>query len=704
MNRFKLVVSLLTMCSVLWAVPIDKQTARQRAQEFLAQKQSIKPVTRAPQTVKVCDAVKQADNEPLYLFNADSGQGFVIVSGDDRTDPILGYSTNGAIDPENMPANLQSWLQHYADEIAQLQKYDAIGSLPEVPDCGEPIDVQLTCQWDQSPVYNAHCPKVRVFGDSNCGRPYVYAPQPQQSVTGCAATALAQALYKWKSVSATTAEIPARPHMVFQDEVTSSLYGPVGTPIWISFSDEAIPAGTRIDWDNILPKYLERDAKGNLIRLGTDAEREAVANLMHICGASMDMLYGTTWGSGSLAFPNVIALAASRYLGFTNATTCVQPFYEYKEWMQLLYDELKVAGAVVFTGQSSTSSHAFVVDGYEGKDLFHVNWGWSGTANGMYKLGSMCPSSMGIGGFGDDGFRLLQLFVRGLYPDAPALNPGIRVASFYIDEDVVIKPDNGHFRLPAIHYNAFCCMNLNARLGVTLQSTDQKSTIALGDYSQIAVGTQLAGLLGTIRLAQSELQDGEYRCYLSYTTAGDDSWEPCPGFEHCWVKLTVSDGQMSLCNQKPFLLSVVSSGNQKSYCPESPILFTVTMKVDAGSVHEPVTAVCVPAGITPDPSQEGYMSCGMELYYASEGETFDVDFEIPAGLPEGLYDFYLTPATGGVISICTIQIKENSSAILQTEKTDNSVELPAYNLNGQRISNGYKGIAVRRGSKYVQKR
>lgn len=52
---------------------------------------------------------KNSEATAYYVFNAtssqgskESGQGFVIVSGDDRTVPILGYADKGVFDPDRL--------------------------------------------------------------------------------------------------------------------------------------------------------------------------------------------------------------------------------------------------------------------------------------------------------------------------------------------------------------------------------------------------------------------------------------------------------------------------------------------------------------------------------------------------------------------------------------------------------------------------
>ena len=61
----------------------------------------------------------------LYVFSMSEAGGFVIVSNDDRTHPILGFSETGFLDLENMSDEQRAWLQGYADEIAWLKQHDS---------------------------------------------------------------------------------------------------------------------------------------------------------------------------------------------------------------------------------------------------------------------------------------------------------------------------------------------------------------------------------------------------------------------------------------------------------------------------------------------------------------------------------------------------------------------------------------------------
>jgi len=56
----------------------------------------------------------------FYVFNADNNGGFVVVSADDRTVPVIGYADEGCMDMDNLPSNVRWWLEGIASEIKAL--------------------------------------------------------------------------------------------------------------------------------------------------------------------------------------------------------------------------------------------------------------------------------------------------------------------------------------------------------------------------------------------------------------------------------------------------------------------------------------------------------------------------------------------------------------------------------------------------------
>ena len=94
------------------------------------------------------------------MFNAEGNQGFVIVSGDDRTSEILGYSKTGKLDINQLPENLKGWLEGYARQIEALgtsakpaEKFMTRGA-----DSWKAVSPLIKTQWNQYEPYNLMCP------------------------------------------------------------------------------------------------------------------------------------------------------------------------------------------------------------------------------------------------------------------------------------------------------------------------------------------------------------------------------------------------------------------------------------------------------------------------------------------------------------------------------------------------------------------
>lgn len=58
-------------------------------------------------------------------------------------------------------------------------------------------------------------------------------------------------------------------------------------------------------------------------------------------------------------------------------------------WHHMLHEELDKNRPVFYSAEHSDGGHAFVIDGYDSKGRYHINWGWSGSYNGWYTLDSL---------------------------------------------------------------------------------------------------------------------------------------------------------------------------------------------------------------------------------------------------------------------------------------------------------------------------
>lgn len=345
----------------VWAEPVTPEQALQQAQSFMLKHKKSglsigKPINESLQLTMAGEV------SGLYVFNVADDEGFVIISNDDSTVPVLGYSDCGNLELDNIPDNMRAWLQGYADQIAWMKENNtntrraAKANKPALRMIGEgytPITPMLSTQWNQGSPYNNDCPVITNYG--NC-------------VTGCVATAMAQIMNYHKWPQDQTGTIPSYKAKNLGQTMPSL-------------------SPTTFDWANMLDNYNNGY---------TSTQAAAVSKLMKYCGYSVEMNYWTSSGANAAK----VADALTAYFDYNaNTTQCVsRSFYTYANWVAMIYHELEEGRPVLYSGQAIDGGHAFVCDGYDYDDYFHINWGWGGASDSYFKLSVLNPDDQGIGG------------------------------------------------------------------------------------------------------------------------------------------------------------------------------------------------------------------------------------------------------------------------------------------------------------------
>ena len=364
MKRLFLLGMLLITGWCMHAAQLTESEAYRIAQKYNRSLAATPWKQKAPGTVEV------APDAEYYVFNASQNQGYVIVSGEDSLTELVGYSDSGTIDMDNLPHNLSSWLETYAEYVkavrhskAEPYKNNLLAPYPVIrPLLGE-------IQWNQSMPYNDMCPY-----DSGAG---------ERCPSGCVATALAQIMKYW--------EWPV--NGVGSYSYTSN-YGVLSADFTKTYQ-----------WDKMRDIYnAYYDADWNIIKEWTQEEGDAVAQLMADLGVALEMGYAPG-GSGSndimveRAMRNHFRYEVENHPRLSMASS---------EFVDLLVTELRQSRPVYFSGGSASGSgHAFVVDGCNSDGYFHVNWGWGGMSNGYFNVNYMNPNEQGIGG-SDGGYFMRQ--------------------------------------------------------------------------------------------------------------------------------------------------------------------------------------------------------------------------------------------------------------------------------------------------------
>ncbi len=380
------------------AEPIGKQAALFTAQAYMLAKGKCLSPDSSPAGEGARKKAQASDSSALtedgwgdafYVFNAGNDEGYVIVSGDDRIEPILGYVEQGTFDPENIPENMRSWLQGYADEIKYVIDNNIAPNSPilkkrnKVSGTKHSVPEILTSRWNQGLPYNLTISKY-YKEDGSQARP----------ATGCIATAWAQVINFHKFPDKIKASIPS---------YTKTYTLSNGTTKTVTFP--AVARGSIIDWENMRDTYSCSESHAHT------AQDTAVANLMRYCGQAVKMSYGGS-SSAHWEVKDVI-----KYFGFDDSGyRAGRDEYSIDEWFDLLYNEVAAGYPIPFSGSKISGGHAFVIDGFDGENLFHVNWGWGGGSNGWFLIGVLnSGDNSGIGAAaGSGGYARGQAAVIGL--------------------------------------------------------------------------------------------------------------------------------------------------------------------------------------------------------------------------------------------------------------------------------------------------
>ncbi len=362
----------LLYCMSIWARTPEQAACV--ASEFLGNKNT--PAVRRMQQAEKADAVTapvaiaytqtQADNEPaVYVFNGQ--EGFVLVSANDDTRAVLGYSDNGRFDATDIPENMQFWLQMYADELARYEANKPVLKAGQVALTRSKRAAATTyptiapilgnVEWGQGTPYNNLCPTVG----------------GERSVTGCVATAISQIMYVHKYPTKGTG---------------SKTYTSESNKLKLSVNFGA----TTYDWNNMLSYYHNNY---------NSTQANAVATLMYHVGVAADMDYDPD-GSGaasSIALANI-----GTYFGYDKGIkTLPKDFMNEEELLAAVAADLQIGHPVYVSGSTKNQEgHAFVCDGMQSDGYLHINWGWNGISNGYFALSALDPEQQGTGGSASD--------------------------------------------------------------------------------------------------------------------------------------------------------------------------------------------------------------------------------------------------------------------------------------------------------------
>ena len=298
-----------------------------------------------------------------FVFNIGANKGFVIVSGDDRVRPVLGYSDEGNIDFDNLPDNLRAHLAYFQSQISWVEN-KAVNQSPEIAlewsrylsgttlRSGNEKVIE-TANWGQYAPYNAMCPLIN----------------GKRAVTGCGATATAIIMryHQWplQAQNGVSSHPLMSKHMEWQCESLDYSSG-------YNWSNEAMP-----------------------LNVMNNSNTPEIAKLMWHVGANVKMLYTD---KESYSYLEDIVSALQNVFDYSLAVRALQrEYYSDSEWENMLIKEINEDRPVIYRGGNidDTISHIFVCDGYNSNHFFRINWGWNNQYNGYFTLSALGNKNTG---------------------------------------------------------------------------------------------------------------------------------------------------------------------------------------------------------------------------------------------------------------------------------------------------------------------
>ncbi len=306
--------------------------------------------------------------------------GFVIVSADDNTYPIIGFSDIGNIHLEKLPVEFLSWLEYYSEMIlnnAKQKKHEKIAEK------WNEIYFGLNLKSLQTSV-----PSLFESTGSSCWAgwyPYFNQAPPSssyyQGTGGCVPGSMAE-LMKY--------------HRHPRIGSGSHKYSYYGTTISENFNKifiyEEMPY--RLTYcGNGHPTC--NDGSFDIIPGTTQNNIDEVGWLQYLAGVSVEMMWIDNRGDPEIV-PTGTFGNTGEWVEKMVSHFYYSPDYEYWSSSSIQQDtdgfktkareNLNNGLPVLFRYVTENGGHAVIIDGYEDDDFFHFIFGWGGHLNGYYFL------------------------------------------------------------------------------------------------------------------------------------------------------------------------------------------------------------------------------------------------------------------------------------------------------------------------------
>lgn len=506
-----IILSCLFFLQAAFANPVSIHQAMEAAKTFLSEKNhvpsnTLKLAHQKSLTTKGNDMHKTS----YYVFTCEGSKGFVIISGDDRTELVLGYSDEGEFSVDDMPENMRYWLEGCVEASSSTPSTDEACYVPRKSPPASGVSSQaiaplLETSWNQIAPYNLKC----------------FMGNKVQSYAGCVATAMGQVMYYYKWP---VASIPAIPGYVADN----------------GYKYAELPPLPPFEWNMMKKTYMPLPESN-----AVDRSVEAIADLMLYCGHAVKMIYRE--GSAG-AHTSYILPAMFKYFGYCDKARLLRrENFSNTAWANMIDEELCNQRPVLYFGSSSAgSAHAFIIDGCDGKGMYHFNWGAGGKSNGYFRLNMLRPSVLGVE---HSAFDNSQTAIFGLSPHYTKTDAPTHLATHKLTADVSTAILDGKMLNLDICHDFSSLVNIaKVDEAIGLYKDGKLISFQTIDKQVYVIRDSLIHHEHNCQILLPE--DGEYVVKALNRESGDEEWDENENANQHTISISLSNGKVTLKNNE----------------------------------------------------------------------------------------------------------------------------------------------------------
>ena len=353
------IIFLIEITPEINAKPINDRVASIVARNFMINN------TGRNYTIKDITPELYDGNSIVAFYVTFNEGGWVLVSANDLTVPILAYSEYGENSVNEFPDNSLDLLGGYFDCIKAVESHSVdnihtkkaweellvlenrfsngnngiqlLGTGNGRIAWGQSVNNEGACENS----YNLFFPSVFDNNDCECNRRYA----------GCGSVAMGQIMWYWK---------------------------------W-----PLVSVYSHYEW-NDMPIELFNDTQPR--------KAESVARLLKDCADASNMNY--LFCEGTWTTVNQINNAFDEFFRYKASKKYTRIDWNNDAWMDLIRSEIDAGRPVFYRADKADLSgykHFFVIDGYDknNPDMFSINFGWRGARDGFYNLNNILISYAG---------------------------------------------------------------------------------------------------------------------------------------------------------------------------------------------------------------------------------------------------------------------------------------------------------------------